>query len=202
MLRPGTIALGTALAVLFGSPCVTAEPAAPESKPPEPDRECHQSGNKEHVVGAILDVGGRTDSAGIRYLHSHVSGTACGGLGAFGWLSYGPEMRVTFFPAVASYAVARAGVLGDGGGFSAELGLGGGSDLSKSRALGFFGLFLSGYVFDLGGVGHFPIGGDRPDWLGTVQFAMRIHVPVHRYDKYEQPFPPKPCAPLASAAPT
>jgi hypothetical protein len=180
------IALGIATGLLFRSTVATAEPASPESQPSEFERECVDSGNKEHVVGAILDVGGRTDSAGIRYLHSHLSGTACGGLGAFGWLSYGAETRVTFFPAVASYAVGRAGVLGDGGGFSTELGFGGGTDLNKTSALGFLALFWSGYVFDLGGIGHFPLGGDRPNWLGTVQFAMRVHVPVYRYDRYEK----------------
>lgn len=137
------------------------------------------------MLGALLEVGKGPDSAGVRYLHEHGQSDGCDGLGSMVWFSYGADLRASFGSALLGYAVGRAGFAGDAGGLALEAGVGGGTNFHMSRPLGFAGLFWSMYYIDLGGTYAFPIGYSRPDWLGGLQFAVRIHVPVHTTQKRE-----------------
>jgi hypothetical protein len=47
-------------------------------------------------------------------------------------------------------------------------------------------LLLDFYYVGLGASYSFPIGVDRPAWLGGLEFALRIHVPIVVYDKHEE----------------
>src|ERR1041384_8364226 len=145
---------------------------------------CSHSGSKQHLLGPILDTGELTDSAGLRYHHTHVGGYACEGLGTRHWGGYGLDVRGAFSAAVLGDATARVGMMGGHvavPGIAIEAGIGGGTDFDVVRPSALLGIAFSVYWVDLGFSGQIPIGYERPHWLGSGQIALRVYLPLSTY---------------------
>jgi hypothetical protein len=82
-------------------------------------------------------------------------------------------------------AVGRAGMLGDAMVYGIELGGGTATDFGRTVATGSFGFFFTLYYGEIGVAYHFPVGADRPSWLGGAQFAIRAYIPLLTYDSHE-----------------
>jgi hypothetical protein len=147
---------------------------------------CTSGENWEHVLGLVLDTGQGPLSWGGRYLHQYRYHSGCGGLGAITWAGFGAEVRAQETSAMVTQAVARFGLWGDAMATGFELAAGAGTTFARTIATGSAGLFLDFYYFGIGGTYQFPIGYARPTWLGAVEFALRIHVPIFRYSVHEE----------------
>src|SRR5205823_2932408 len=110
--------------------------------------------------------------------------------GAMAWFGYGVDVRAvtrdhTALDAVLGYAVARASMLGDAGGAGFEVAAGAGADGDGVHAAGLVGTFFGLYYGEIGYSYQFPLGGERPGWLASHQFSIRIHIPLARHDRRE-----------------
>jgi hypothetical protein len=133
-----------------------------------------------HVVGARLDIG-RAWDFGLAYLHSHESLTTRNGLGALIAFQYGVDGRLIrdegAFRAGLGLLTGRISMMGDAGGFGMEASLGS-TFKSEAPVVAEGGFFFGAYFVELGYAYRFPIGSERPEWLASHQFALRIQVPV------------------------
>jgi hypothetical protein len=179
---------GVELAAMCAVACAARLAAADES-----DRtyDLHRrTSNKALFAAARYDVGERGSTYGLGVIHAWESGSSINGLGAFLWFGPGLELRVVTadHDAVDGLIVAlplRASGAGDAGGAGLELSGGlnaTGDHLGVLTAGAFFGV----YFLDFGYSYQLPVGGDRPDWLDSHQFSVRLQVPIHRYDRHEQ----------------
>lgn len=166
-------ALGAAGAILAAGTARATEPTAAER--------CWPYSDRQHTVGAVLDLVGPAQ-VGARYLHVHRSGDC----GHFFFVGYGLDLRTARFDAALAHALVTLG--GEGHvlpGGALELGLGGGKDSERWLGTGMIGLFASLLHFlEVGAVAHFPIGVERPVWLGDVQLGIRLDLPVYSYGEY------------------
>jgi hypothetical protein len=162
-----------------------AMPAATATQSARPVK-CTSGHEWQHLVGLVLDAGQRAASYGVRYMNAYKDYSGCGGLGVVGWVGYGAEIRGDGVSAVETQAVGRAGMGGDASSFGIELAAGGASTLVSNIALGTATFLVDFYYFGVGASYRFPIGSPRPPWLGEVEFALRIHVPVFTYGKDEK----------------
>ena len=134
------------------------------------------------MIGLRIDSG-KAHSLGAGYIHAHEFG--------IGWVGYGADLAVAGVDfgqvdAVLGYALARL-VIGHAppGGLEVALGVGNaGGDL---QAVGRVGGYISFYYVDFGYSYSFPMGPfESPEWLSSHQFSLRVHLPVHRYARWEQ----------------
>jgi hypothetical protein len=137
-------------------------------------------------MGALLDMGSGPVSFGARYLHGYKGYDGCFGLGMAAWFDYGAEVRAKGASAMITQAVLRAGLAGDTIPAGLELAGGAGTDFTKTVAIGTFAVMLDFLYGGLGVSYEFPIGSSRPSWLGEVEFAVRVHIPVRRYNVHEE----------------
>jgi hypothetical protein len=171
-----------------GQPPAASTPAgAPVTAPAsEPRAKCSDTSEKQHLAGALYEY---PQIFGLRYHHTHFYAAGCGE-GVFLWAGYGLDLRLLQqnleqFDAGLAQISGRVGSFPGGGvGFAFEVGAGGGPTRDGARALGFVGALASFYFVDLGAVYFFPLGPfDRPTWIENVRFALRINVPVKKYDE-------------------
>lgn len=188
--RRPTLIAALALGLVAGP--ARAEDAAKATGAPSPStaprsEECSSEHERQHMLGAVLDAGQGPASYGARYLESYRSSSGCGGLGFTGWYALGGEVRGEGTSAAAAQVVGRFGGIGDTMGFGIELAAGGGTTFARTIATGQFAVLLDFYYLGFGISYAFPIGFDRPAWLASsVEFALRIHVPLFTYDEYEE----------------
>jgi hypothetical protein len=110
-----------------------------------------------------------------------------GGLGAMVVLQYGADVRAVrhegAFRAALGFATARLSMLGDAGGFGMEGSLG--LDLGHGApVVGEVGAFFGAFFVELGYAYRFPIAHERPDWLSSHQFAVRLQIPVWHHSAH------------------
>ena len=138
-----------------------------------------------HAVSARYDVGSAS-AYGLGYTFGRM-GTGSGYPDAFNFRSLGLAVDARAVTrnhsqmdaAILSLA-ARAGAGGPMGGLALELLGGVGAPREGSaRALMSAGLFWSLYVLEVGYGYQFPLGGNRPDWMSSHQFSVRINIPLH-----------------------
>lgn len=168
-------------------------PALARAEEPTKEREvveCSSSSEKAHMLGLQADWG--TSSAyGLVYGHDWVSGEQCGGLGALVHARLGGSATLAThdhsrIDAYLLGPVARFGIAGDGGIFEYEV--------QPSVALGddplrgvlSLGVFIGYRYFALGYAYAFSMHPrDRPEWLASHRFALRVALPLHSYDREE-----------------
>jgi len=173
--------------------CAAAHIAAPAAARAERDPafETHyEESNKAHFVAARYDWGKRGSTYGVGYFHAWEFGASNDGLGMFGWFGPGVELRVATadHDAVDGMVVAvplRWSMVADGGTAGGEISAGI-STMGGTRGVFTLGAFLGFYYADVGYSYQFGVGGDRPDWLASHQFSLRVQLPVHRYDRREK----------------
>jgi hypothetical protein len=180
----------------FGTLLALVAPVVPPS-PPQPDSRVTVALHETRVRDALtvgLDAGRSVGqgilapSIGLLHLDGLVTrgpdGKIRGGLGATVWLGYGGEFRLLVpqeGPVGGQVSgKAKASVLGDAGGTSFEVALGGarlpGGPL---RATGSVGAAISFLYADVGYAYQIPLdGGARPFGLASHQFTLRITLPV------------------------
>jgi hypothetical protein len=181
----GAAALAAATARADGSKADTAPAATASPSSPRPVQ-CDSGENWEHVLGLVLDAGQGPLSLGGRYLNQYRTHSGCGGLGFVTWLGAGAEVRAEETSAMVTQAVARLGGAGDAMAFGFELAGGAGTDFARTIATGSAALLFDFYYFGIGGSYQFPIGFTRPAWLGAIEVAVRIQVPIFRYGVHEE----------------
>jgi hypothetical protein len=191
MLRHGLVLLAASMASIGATGTAFAQVATKDappspSRPVDPSRACSSRDDRQHLLGLVLDVDNGHDAIGARYMNALRNSSGCGGLGAMLWLGYGAEAQVEGTSAMVTQAVGRAGMLGDAFGMGVELGGGVGTDFGRTIAAGSAALLFDAYFFGLGVSYQFPIASDRPAWLGAVQFALRVHIPLSTYDVREE----------------
>ena len=148
--------------------------------------ECSSERESQHLLGAVLDAGDGPASFGARYLNAHRSSSGCGGLGATLWYGYGAELRGQGAEAAVAQAVGKAGMAGDAAAFGLELATGAGTTFDRTIATGSVAFLFDFYYLGVGLSYAFPIGADRPAWLGGPELAVRVNVPLFTYDHHEE----------------
>ncbi len=82
-----------------------------------------------------------------------------------------------------AFATGRISLMGDAGGFGVEASLG--STFTHAAPVAAeIGVFWGVYYVELGYAYRFPIGGDRPDWMASHLFAVRLQIPVHGFREH------------------
>lgn len=145
-----------------------------------------RSEREEEIIG-LRSNHGRAWDFGVAYLHGHESGSFRGGLGAITVFQYGVDLRAVRhdgeFRAALGFATGRISLMGDAGGFGIESSLG--LDLGHGApVVGEVGAFWGLFFLELGYAYRFPIAHERPDWMSSHQFAVRIQIPVYRHEAH------------------
>jgi hypothetical protein len=189
------VALASAAGAARAEPPATAE--APAPAPPAPRTiQCTEGHDRQHQLGFLLDAGQGQASYGVRYLNQYRVDSGCGGLGGTAWFGFGPEIRGDGASAMEFQAVVRAGIGGDAIPAGVELSSGAATTFGRTIATGTATFVIDFNYFGLGAAYRFPIGADRPSWLGGLEFALRIHVPLFTYDvERKERQPPRSDAP-------
>ena len=137
----------------------------------------HSATASAHVASLVFDAGSAY-SLGLRYLHEHVAleqGFVFGG--------YGAEARLFSnggLDGFAALAVGRGGVAFEQA-LTLEVGAGVMGSGERASGLVIAGAFYSLYLMDLGVSFQIPFAvPERPDWISTVNFGLRIYVPFAR----------------------
>jgi hypothetical protein len=140
---------------------------------------------------AAFDAG-HDFSYGLGALYAKAFSAGRGGLGAFTWIGAGLEGRLsthnhTSLDGVIIDVPIRWELAADAGGAGIEVRLGLGSGAGSSlHGVGSVGVFWGVYYFDIGYSYQFPLGPfDRPDWMASHQFSIRVNVPVAKWNKHE-----------------
>jgi hypothetical protein len=148
----------------------------------------HNTQSSALMIGAHYDQG-KASAFGISAVHAWEFGSGRGGLGAMGWAGVGLDGRLVTrgFHDVdggLGYAVARFSGFSDAGGSGLEFAAGVGGDAHRAFPAAAAGAFMGFYYFEIGYSYQFPIPTfDRPEWLSSHQFSLRVHIPVARYHK-------------------
>jgi hypothetical protein len=173
----------------------TTRAGAPPTEVAETKNEWTVAGSESraaaHVLSAVFDVGA-TYAFGARYLHDHLYA----GNGFF-WAGYGVEGRLVSEQFkrvdVASALAVLHGGIGVETAFSAEIGLGPGSN-SAVRPIGVAGAYFSFYLVDLGYTYQFVISPTRDlEAVTGSHFGIRINIPVSIHSKSLRCHSPAPC---------
>ena len=182
----GALGNGRPASAQASTPLAPRQAAAPQEETEEPDGGVsHEQRSRSHVLGLRYDIGSAS-AYGLGYLHVHDASTARGGIGVTTYYGYGVEGRLAtddhsrLDGGIVS-ATGRAGMWGHGGGLSIELLAGAGIGDGRAIPVGSVGAFYGLYFLELGYAYQAPIGFDRPAWCSSHQFAVRVHIPVHRY---------------------
>jgi hypothetical protein len=158
-------------------------PAAP---PVRPLVQCRSGHDRQNLLGLLLDAGQGPVSYGARYLNQSRNSSGCGGLGFTSWFGFGAEIRGDGVSAMEAQAVGRLGGSGDVLPLGLELAAGAGTTFGRTIALGTATALVDFDYFGVGASYRFPIGFDRPQWLGGLELALRIHFPLSTYDAQER----------------
>lgn len=141
------------------------------------------------LVGATYDVGKRGSSYGIELLHGWEHWQGMDGLGGGTLLSTGLDARLITrshddVDAFALEVPLRFDFMADTGGVGFEVDLGVGHGEGATHGVGAVGVYYGVMFFEIGYSYQFPLGPfDRPDWMASHQFSIRLKVPVKRYDR-------------------
>lgn len=182
----------------FGTLLALAAPVAPPSPPDSLVTVALHEMRVRDALTVGLDVGRSggqgilAPSIGLLHLHERSDGVVTrgpdgkirGGLGATVWLGYGGEFRL-LAPQEGPVGgqvlgKAKASVLGDAGGTSFEVAVGGARlPGGPFRATGSVGAAISFLYADIGYAYQVPLdGGARPFGLASHQFTLRLTLPV------------------------
>lgn len=193
------LALGTLLT--FAPVAVVASPSAsPRAATPRVDAAlvAIQETRVREALSVGLDVGRSggqgilSPSIGLFHLHERSDGIFTrgpdgkvrGGVGAIVWLGYGGEFRLLApqdGPVGGQISgKAKVSVLGDAGGTSFEVAVGGARlPVGDVRATGSVGASMSFLYADIGYAYQIPLdGGTRPFGLTSHQFTLRVTLPI------------------------
>ncbi|MGZ3417526.1 MAG: hypothetical protein ACXWUG_08145 [Polyangiales bacterium] len=160
--------------------------ALASSTTPQPEQETTHVTGQAEILGLRTDHG-RAWDFGVAYLHANEWLVHRGGLGAMTVLQYGVDARAVRhdgeFRAVLGFGTARISMVGDAGGFGMESSLG--LDLGHGApVVGEVGAFFGAFFVELGYAYRFPIAHERPDWLSSHQFAVRVQIPVAHHSTH------------------
>ncbi len=145
--------------------------------------------NAAVLVGASYDVGKRGSSYGIELLHGWEHWQGMDGLGGGTLIATGLDARLITrshdtVDAFALEVPLRLNLMGDAGGAAFEVDLGIGHGEGATHGIGSVGVYWGVYFLDVGYCYQFPLGPfDRPDWMASHQFSIRLQIPVKRYDR-------------------
>jgi hypothetical protein len=151
--------------------------------------ECRKGWDTQEGFGVLFDGAKGPPSYGVRWLEEHRERRRCGDMSSLGSVGFGLDVRGEGTSAVEGEGVIRIHGGDDrpwAGGISLELAAGGTTDGQRAFAMGSVAL-----LFDLGpaGIGasyQFPIGADRPAWMGSLGLALRVQIPVWVSDVHEE----------------
>lgn len=154
------------------------------------------------TLGLRTDIG-EAYGYGVGVLSTVESGFSAGGPGGSSWVSLGGDLRVltvdhTRLDGVLGSAVGRVSMLGCGGGGALEAALGLAAGLRDAPnttpavfPVAHLGVSLGVHWLNVGYSYQFPIGADRPAWLSSHQFSVRVELPFQRTETRvtERPLP-------------
>lgn len=141
--------------------------------------------NRAHFLGVRGNIGSSYE-AGLGYIHAFETR----GAGGHFWWGVGPDVRLTLdgdgIAGVTGLAILRTAFVGHGIPTGFELGLGAGRGVERTggdtRVVGTAAMFVTFYFGDLGYEYQLALAPfDRPAWLGAHFFAIRGHIPLHRF---------------------
>ncbi len=162
-----------------------SSPVVVVAAPPE-DPPCgRRRSDAQPGIGAVLDGGKGPLSYGLRVMNDQRDHFACGDSRTVGAVGFGLEVRGEGTSAVDGQGVLRVHGGDDGpwaAGFTVEGALGAATDGTKSIATGSTALLFDLGAMSVGASYQFPIGADRPAWLGTLGLALRVNVPLMTTD--------------------
>jgi hypothetical protein len=166
---PASAPVSAPISAPVSSPAPAAAPG--EAPPSEPVA-------RAQVLGLRADIGGAAGNGyGLGYLRTVEHRNP-----ALWYWGYGVDALLITRDYRALEGALGYGVLRFVGGhappFAFEASLGGGAGVGGPLAAGRLGALVSGYFFELGYSFQFPIGSERPDWLATHQFSVRLNLPI------------------------
>ena len=128
------------------------------------------------LAGVTYDVGSTASSYGVGF--GLVWETV--GMGGFSALQVLPTVQMITrdhhqVDTIATLLTGRASIVGDMGCYSVELALG--VDMSEGVGMLQPGAFFGVYYFDIGYTYALSFS-DRPDWLNSHQFGLRVNLPL------------------------
>jgi hypothetical protein len=194
-MRPA-LSLGLATVLLAPSALGQTLAAAPEPAPPLARRSAPRLvtwNARLWTLGLRADVGSAY-GYGVGALRTVETGVWSGGPGGSLWFSLGGDLRVLTadharVDAVLGSAVARVSSLGcaGGGALEAALGVAGGLPTAANASpavvpVAHLGIFLGVHWLELGYTYQFPLGTERPSWLSSHQFSVRVELPLSRFE--------------------
>lgn len=195
MLHRARLVVALSLApALAGAQTVATDGAAPARSLARPPRPVHAWESRLTTLGLRTDIGSAY-AYGVGVMRHLERGWSRGGLGGSSWLGAGGDVRLvsldhTRLDAVMATAIGRVSAMGCGGAGALETGLGLAADLrgasnggTGTHLVGHVGVLVGAHWVQLGYSYQFPLGSDRPEWLSSHQFSVRIEIPVGRYDE-------------------
>ena len=171
------------------APQVADEP--PASSDECPDRAADGSclvGEKYHAgaAAAFVDYAGRTAVLGLGYMQMSTRRASYDPTQRADWYAYGLNGRM--FLGGRGEGVRALGAMATGriaaarrAGLALELSAGAARGDGRTVGVGSAGVFATIYYVDIGYSFQMPLGGDRPDWLGTHMLSMRAQFPFLRW---------------------
>lgn len=157
------------------------------------------------TVGLRFDAGSAF-SYGVGFLLAHEERSSRGGLGGSTWFGGGLDLRALSIEgdtldAVQVNAVGRVSMLGcSGAGIEATLGIAtsigdrANAAQPSTVAVGSLGAFMGLHYLLIGYSYQVPLGPfERPDWLASHQFSVRVEIPVARVNEreWQEPVAPR-----------
>ena len=151
--------------------------------------ECRKGWDTQEGFGVLFDGAKGPPSYGVRWLEEHRERRRCGDMSSLGSVGFGLDVRGEGTSAVEGEGVMRIHGGDDkpwAGGFSLELAAGAATDGQRAVAMGSAALLLDLGPAGIGASYQFPIGVDRPAWMGSLGLALRVQIPVWVSDVHEE----------------
>jgi hypothetical protein len=145
-------------------------------------------GTRSHTgsVAAFVDFAGRSSSLGLGYLQMATRRASFDPSQRSDWYAYGLNGRMFMggaesgpraFGALATGRIGAARRVG----LALELSAGAVRGDGHTLGVGSAGLFATIFYVDVGYTYQLPLGGDRPEWLGSHLVSLRAHLPIIRW---------------------
>ncbi len=174
----------------FALSAFAASPALAQSKDPlKEDFEVRSGSGYAHVPGFRYEYGlGDTEGThtlGLGYMFAWENYTTFWIYSLLMRFGAGPDFKVVTesfdgVGGVLGYVSGRAHFIGDNGGLGLEIAGGVGAEERGTLVAGLVGAYYSTDYFEIGYAYQFPVGLDRPAWLGEHLISARIHIPLMR----------------------